>query len=236
VPDKEPKYNFYFEWDKIAVLTISSYEDWWKKQLNDKSRNMIRKALKKRVEVKVVAFTDDFVKGIKEIYDETPIRQGKPFSHYREDFETLKRSHISFLERSDFIGAFFNNELIGFAKLVHGDGVSSLMQIISKISHRDKAPTNALISKAVEICEQNSVNYLHYGIWSRRGLGEFKRHHAFKPFEVPRYFVPLNLMGNIILKLGIHKGILQQLPKKWKDIFIDQRNKWYSIWQGKQNV
>lgn len=229
VSDRSPRYDFHLEWESVAALPITKYEDWWKKQINDKTRNMIRKAQKSGVEVRAVEFTDDLVKGILEIYNESPLRQGKPFRHYGKDFETVKRDHISYLERSDFIGSFYKDELIGFVKLVHGKGVSSLMQIISKISHRDKAPTNALIAKAVEICAERGVPYLHYGIWSRRSLGDFKKHHAFERFDLPRYFVPLNLKGKLILQLTLHRKLSDRLPESWLNFMTDLRSKWNSF-------
>jgi hypothetical protein len=229
VSDRSPRYDFHLEWESVAVLPITKYEDWWKKQINDKTRNMIRKAQKSGVEVRAVEFTDDLVKGIVEIYNESPLRQGKPFRHYGKDFETVKRDHISYLEKSDFIGSFYKDELIGFVKLVHGKGVSSLMQIISKISHRDKAPTNALIAKAVEICAERGVSYLHYGIWSRRSLGDFKKHHAFERFDLPRYFVPLNLKGKLILQLRLHRKLSDRLPESWLNFMTDLRSKWNSF-------
>lgn len=228
VGDRNTRYDFHTEIDNISVLPITTYENWWKRQINDKTRNMIRKAQKKAVDVRVIKFSDDLVKGIVEIYNESPTRQGKPFLHYGKDFETVKRGHISYMERSEFIGAFYKNELIGFVKLVHGNGVSNLMQIIAKIAHRDKAPTNALISKAVEICARLNVPYLHYGVWSRRGLGGFKKHHAFQRFEVPRYYIPLNYRGRLILKLGLHHKIVNLLPENWVDILLSLRSKWSS--------
>ena len=227
--DRNPRYDFHLEWDSISVLPVTTYDHWWKRQVNCKTRNMIRKAQKSGVDVRVIEFTDDLVKGIVAIYNESPLRQGKPFKHYGKDFETLKKAHISYLERSDFIGASYKDELIGFVKLVHGNGISSIMQIISKIAHRDKSPTNALIAKAVEICAQRNIPYLHYGLWSRRTLGDFKKHHAFEQFEVPRYFVPLNLKGNLVLKLGLHRKMSEYLPVTWQDFLAILRAKWNSL-------
>lgn len=229
LPDTKPRYKYHMELDKLAVLPITTYENWWKKQINDKTRNMVRRAQKSGVEVRVTEFTDELVRGIAEIYNESPLRQGRPFKHYGKDFETLKRDHISYLERSDFIGAFFRDELIGFVKLVHSKGFSNLMQIISKVAHREKAPTNALIAKAVEICAQRGVPYLNYGVWSRRGLGDFKKHHAFEKFDKPRYYVPLNLKGKLALKFGLHQKIAEHLPGSWVDFLVDIKIKWYTL-------
>jgi hypothetical protein len=148
--------------------------------------------------------------------------------HYGKDFETVKRENQTFVENSHFIGAFYKSELIGFVKLVHDRTYSSLMQIISKVSHRDKAPTNALMARAVQVCTENQVPYLVYGTWSKRGLGDFKIHHGFECFDIPRYFVPLNLRGKVLLELNLHRKFIQYIPEKCLSIVINWRNSWNS--------
>jgi len=88
--------------------------------------------------------------------------------------------------------------MIGFMKLVHGYGVSNLRQILSMISQCDKAPTHALVSEAVELCCERGVKYLHYGLWSKRGLGAFKKDRRFEQYDVMRYFVPMTLWGGLL--------------------------------------
>jgi len=227
VSNLTPRRDFFYETETLAVLPITSYENWWKTQVNDKTRNMIRKAGKAGVELRVAEFNDEFVNGIMAVYNECPVRQGKAFKHYQKDFATLKRTHETFRDRSDFIGAYYQGQLIGFAKLVHGRGVSSLMQIISMLGHRDKAPTNALIAKAVEICTQRSVPLLHYGIWGRAGgLGDFKKHHAFQCFELPRYTVPLSPLGRLMLRLKLHRNAADYVPEAVMKSFLAARAQW----------
>jgi hypothetical protein len=228
VTDRTPRYDYRMEWDSISAVPVTTYEQWWKKQINDKTRNMVRKAQKKGVELRTAEFNDELVRGIEVIYNDSPMRQGKPFKHYGKRFETLKADHISFLDRSQFVGAYFEGELIGFIKIVRDDGIWHLMQIISMIKHRDKAPTNALIAKAVELCAQNHVPYLHYGVWSRRGLGDFKKHHAFERLDLPRYFVPLTGKGRLALSLGLHRKLTEHLPDSLQDVLANVRAKWTS--------
>jgi hypothetical protein len=227
-----PKYDLYSEKEAIAVLPISSYQEWFNHQIKPVARNRIKKA-QKSVEVRLMEFNDDFVRGIKHIYDESPLRQGRPFRHYRESIEVIKRDNSTFPGRSEFIGAFLNGEMIGFAKLVHDEkgatgGVSGLMQIIALVSCRDKAPTNALLAKSVEVCAERGVSYLHYNDWSRRGLGDFKIRHAFQKFEVPRYYIPLNFQGRMALRLKWHREISDILPERWVDLAADLRSKHYT--------
>jgi len=230
IGDTDPKHSFRLEWDSLAVLPVSTYENWWKKQINDKTRNMVRKAHKAGVELQTMEFNDDLIRRIKDVYDESPLRQGKRFTHYGKDLDTLRREHSSFLERSDFIGAFYGDELIGFIKLVHGRNASSLLQIVSKLAHRDKAPTNALIAKAVEICAQRNTRYLHYGVWSKRGLGDFKHHHGFERMSIPRYFIPMTVTGKVILRLNCHHKPTYYLPDNWKEKWVALRGRW-SLWR-----
>lgn len=229
VGERIPRYDFHLEWDSVAVLSITTYDNWWSRQINDKTRNMVRRAQKCGVEVRLVEFGDELLRGVKGIYDESPLRQGKTFKHYGKDMETLKSDLITFLDRSQFLGAYFEEELIGFIKVVHGGEVSHVMHIISMIGHRQKAPTNGLIAKAVELCAGRGVSYLHYADWSRRGLGDFKRHHAFEQLEVPRYFVPINLRGKIMLFLNFHHKASDLLPPPLINTFIDFRTKWNSL-------
>jgi hypothetical protein len=215
--------------EEIAVLTLDTYENWWTKQVNDKTRNMVRKAGKKGVTIQIVPFSDELAKGIHAIYNESPLIQGKPSKHYGKDLATLTKAHATFLDQSVFIGAFHNAALIGFLKMIlHPNQRSaSIMQIISLVAHRDKAPTNALLAKAVEVCAERHIRYLQYGIWSRRTLGDFKKHHGFKLMAVARYYVPLNLRGRAALALRFHRRLSEFVPGSCQDAFANWRSKWY---------
>jgi hypothetical protein len=226
--ERSPKYDFQYEHDQIAVIPLTTYDNWWKNQISDKTRNMARKAAKKGLEIKVVPFDDEFVRGIMSINDETPIRQGKRYWHYKEDFETVKRLNITYLDQSVFIGAYLGTELIGYLKLVQGNQKASIMQILSKIAHRDKAPNNALIAKAVEICTERKFSFLHYAFWSRRGLGDFKINHGFKPLAVTRYYVPLTPLGRLVLGLRLHRRPTNLIPAKLHDYVVSLRESWYA--------
>ncbi len=166
---------------------------------------------------------------IKVIYDESPVRQGRPFKHFGKDFETLKRTHAAYLDQCEFIGAFLEDQIVGFVKLLRQPGWSSTMQIISLIAQRDKAPANALIVKAVEICAQKHIPRLQYGIWSRRGIGDFKRHHGFHPYRVPRYYMPLSVTGKLAIASGMHRPLITRVPEDWLDRLASLRASWNSF-------
>jgi hypothetical protein len=93
------------------------------------------------------------VKGIQQIYNEAPLRQGRPFWHFGKDFDTVKRENGTYLERSEFLGAHLHHELIGFIKIIYVDRIATLIQILAKNEHQDKRPMNALVANAVKLCE-----------------------------------------------------------------------------------
>src|SRR5580692_675688 len=118
LPETSPKYPFPMEQDNVAALPVSTFDHWWTRQINVKTRNMVRRAEKKGLSVREVPFDDVLVRAISAIYNESRIRQGKPFRHFGKDLETLRREHATFLERSVFVGAFLGDEMIGFTKLM----------------------------------------------------------------------------------------------------------------------
>lgn len=228
LPDTEPKYSYYMELDSVAALPITNFEHWWMKQINAKTRNMARKAEKKGVEIKLVDYTDDFVQGLFNIFNETPIRQGKPFWHYGKNFEIIKHEFSKNIHREKIIGAYYENELIGFIMLADTENYAMITQILSMIKHRDKSTTNALLARAVEICANQNIPYLVYAKWVSGSLGNFKRHNGFVKVDLPRYYIPLNIKGRIILKLNLHHGIIGIIPEKLKVLLLSIRKKWYS--------
>ena len=127
------------------------------------------------VDVRECAYDDDFVRGMTSVFNETPIRQGRRFWHYGKDFETVKRQFSRNLFREDLIGAYYQGELIGFVMLGRSAHFADLGQIISKVEHRDKSVTSALIAKAVEVCCARQIPHLVYAFWTEDSLGHFKR-------------------------------------------------------------
>lgn len=222
INEETPKHSYPFEWDNAAVACTKSFDDWWTK-LPQESRKNARRAAKRGVVVETAKFDDTLIKGIKEIYDELPVRQGKRFWHYGKDLETVKKENRSYLERSEFIGAHYNGELIGFMKFVCVDQVAMMMQILSRASHFDKRPMNALIAKAVEVCQERGLSHLVYGKLTygnkdKSQLSEFKRRNGFVRMEFPRYFIPLTLRGKIFVRLKLHRGLLGLLPPELIDL------------------
>jgi len=227
LPDVQPRYHYPMEWEELAVLPIRSYDHWWNNQIKSRVRNLIRKSEKEGVEVRQATYDDDFVRGMTAIFNEAPIRQGRRFWHYGKDFETVKRQFSRFLFREDMIGAYYGGELIGFVMLGNAGRYGITGQIISSIKHRDKGTNNALIAKAVAVCEKKHLEQLVYLYWSDDSLAEFKRRCGFEKTRVPRYFVPLTMKGRLGFKLGLHRGWKEALPDQVKMRLKEWRRIWY---------
>ena len=228
LPETTPKFDFSFEWESIAALKIESYEHWWNKQVKGTTRNMIRKSQKGGVEIRECLFDDEFVDGMYRIFNETPVRQGRRFWHYGKDKITIREQFARKLFRERLMGAYLEGEMVGFAMLGNANRYGDLGQIISMIAHRNKAITNALIAKAVEMCEKQNLQYLVYGYWGDSSLADFKRHSGFEQMSLPRYFVPITARGRLAMKLGAHRGWKAMLPEGVKKRFKQWRSRWYA--------
>ena len=235
VSEPEPKYKYPMEWDNLAVLPISTFDHWWTRQVNDKTRNMARRAEKKGAVIREVEFDHSLAKGIWAIYNETPVRQGRRFPHYGKDCDSVYREEATYLSNSIFIGAYVGNLLIGFIKLVHDQTgtQAGLMNILSMIEHRDKSPTNALLAQAVRSCAQRGIRHLvysnfAYGKKQKSGLSDFKEHNAFVRVDLPRYYVPLTVRGTLALRLGLHHRFVDHLPEPIAAKLRAYRDAWHN--------
>jgi hypothetical protein len=107
--------------------------------------------------------------------------------------------------------------MIGFLHLVYREDVAAILNLTVKPSQLDKRPANALMAKAVEICEGRKLSYVSYGLYNYgnkrdSSLREFKIRNGFKEILVPRYFVPLTLWGRLCVKAKLHRGLIGNLP------------------------
>jgi len=215
--DVTPKFDYYSEWDNWAAMPTTCFKDWWE-NLPQESRKNVRRATKRGVVVKVTPFDDDLVKGVHRIYNGIRVRDGRPFWHFGQDIQSVRRGLATYLDRSEFIGAYWGEELIGFVKMVYVDDLAMLFHLISMDEHYDKRPANALIAKAAEVCEQKGVSHLIYtkfiyGNKRRSSLVEFKRRNGFQQVNFPRYYIPLTLRGKLFVWLRLYRGFSGLMPE-----------------------
>ena len=115
--------------------------------------------------------------------------------------------------------------------MVYVGSYAATMQVLSMIRHREKAPTNALIAKAVEVCCDRGLSHFVYAnfAYGKKGddsLSEFKRANGFLKIDIPKYFVPLTRKGRIALALGLHRGAASLLPRWLVVAIVSIRTKW----------
>lgn len=234
LPETKPIYPYPIEWDNYAVLPISTFENWWTHQIGFKARNKAKQAEKKGVSLREVPFDKALVKGIREIYNECPIRQRRRFPHYGKNIETVYQDEATFLDSSIFIGAYFADQLIGFIKIVVDETgtQAGLMNIVSMIRHRDKAPQNTLLAQAVKACASRGIQFLvysrfAYGKKQNDSLSDFKERNGFSRVDIPRYHVPLTRWGWLALRLGLHHRLAERIPESLAAKLRDFRAAWY---------
>jgi hypothetical protein len=235
IPETAPKYSYPMELDNLAVLPVSTFDYWWNKQIRSYPRNRARQAEKKGVVLHEVPLGEALIEGICEIYNETPIRQGRRFPHYGMTREHARKYASTFPDRSIFLGAFLDNKLIGFAKLVTDVNRTQacLVHILSMAQHKDKAPTNALIAHAVRICANRGISYLvyenfTYGKKEGDSLSHFKEVNGFTRMDLPRYYVPLTPIGRVAIKFGLHHKFVHYIPESIASVLRELRKHWYS--------
>ena len=227
LPDVEPHHSYFMEWDNVTAIPITTYDDWLTKHAD---RRPLKKSKTKGIEVRIVPFGNELLDAISNIFNSSRVRQGKPMKHYGKTRETLRAEYLPEVERTDFLGAFLNGEIIGFLMLVDGGSYLNIAQIMSKMEHWDKSPNNALIAKAVEICAERGVPYLVYTKYYKyQGVTEFKRRNGFQRINLPRYFIPMTWKGRLGLRLGLHKGVKGLLPDSVRGRLIAARKAWYSF-------
>jgi hypothetical protein len=163
------------------------------------------------------------------------VRQGKRFPHYGMTFEQARSYAGTFLDRSVYIGAFLGETMIGFIKLVFDNSRTQacLVHILSMVQHKDKAPTNALIARAVRVCAEYKIPYLvyeHFTYGKKVGdsLSHFKEVNGFRRVYLPRYYVPLTAVGQVALRLGLHHRLVDRIPESIAAKIRDVRRAWYS--------
>ena len=212
--------------DNVGIIEIKDYATWWS-NVGKKTRNMVRRAEKSGVNVVVVQPSHEFAEGVWKIYNETPIRQERAFSHYGEPLEAVTGNIIN-ARKSTFIGAFLEEELVGFIQIVYGDDIAIVAQILSLQKYWDKAVNNALLAKAVEVCASQGEHWLMYGrIGNHPSLDRFKESNGFAKFPITRYYIPVTEKGRIAIRLGLHRDFKDALPQSIKYPLIPVMN-WVS--------
>jgi hypothetical protein len=195
---------------------VVTYSAWWD-GIGKKTRNMIRKAEKSGITTKIIEPNQTMFEGIWKIYNETPVRQGRPFPHYGESIQNVANLVLA-VPNCTFIGAFFQGELVGFIQLVHGENIEIISQILSLQKYWDKAVNNAMVAKVMEVCADRTIQWIMYGrMGNHPSLDSFKQSNSFVKFSFPRYYVPLTRKGRVAATLRLHRELKDTLPQRLKE-------------------
>ena len=227
-----PKFPYHLEKDNLAVLEISTWTNWFRRQVHPNTRTNIRKAAKKGLVVRIEPFGDHITAGLVEVFNEAPIRRGRRYPYYGWDAEMVNRTWAIQLDQSSWVVAYYRESFVGFIKLIVGEGTARTSGTVAKEAHRDKCPMNALLSECVRLCASMGIRLLVYGkfTYGRKGetsLTEFKKHNGFKKLEVPRYYIPLTMRGRIGLRLGLHHSLIDVIPGPVQRTLLKLRSRWY---------
>lgn len=233
IPNITTRYSYPMEPESIAATRIRSFKHWWE-SVPQETRKNVRRSQKRGVEIRLEKLDDEIVRAIVAINNESEIRQGRRFPHYGKTLDQVRKDYASFLDRSDMICAYFGEEMIGLLKLVYRGEIASVLQLLVKLTHQDKRPANALMAKAVELCEAKGISYLTYGKFRYGNKGysslmEFKTRHGFQEVLVPRYYVPLTTWGAVYVKLRLYRGPQGLLPGSFIRAGLKARTGWYHL-------
>jgi hypothetical protein len=233
LPATLPKFRYPFEWESVAAIQLTSFNDWWEK-LPQETRKNVRRSQKRGLQVRITEFNDELIEGIREVNNESPLRQGMPNGYYGKSFDETKKLYGDFVGRSDFICAYYDQKLIGFLHLVYRREVASILNLTTMASHFDKRPANALIAKAVELCEAKNISYISYGLYNYGNkrdhpLRTFKIRNGFEEILVPRFFVAVTNWGRVCIAAKLHRGLVGILPHAVIMFAVGVRAKLYRV-------
>jgi hypothetical protein len=231
LPQTAVQYAYLVTWESVALIWIKDFDTWWN-ALPSSTRKNIRRAEKGGVIVTTPAFDDDLLRGIASINDASPVRQGRANYHYGKKLDQLRKELGSYPDRSTFICASVDGEMIAFLKVVYQGESASILNLAvkpapssdtsvdspdAKSDNRYRGVARVLIAKAVELCAARQVRCLKYGLFNygnkqSSSLREFKTLNGFIEVQLPRYYVPLTRWGALCLRLNLHRGLIGILP------------------------
>ena len=212
-----------------ALLPVHTYEQWWN-ELDRGVRKIVRRSSKKGVTIRTPELDDDLLIGLKRIFDETPLKRNKHFWYYDRSIEDLREALGQDRSKdSEFLVAYYGEEVIGFMKLIYRDKFADPVVFISKMEHFDKYPNNLLLAKAVERCAEKNLPFLHYSDWRLGSHGDFLRRNGFRKFAVNRYYVPLTIRGKIAVRFGMYQPLWSRVPESTRIRILKLRGLTYRL-------
>jgi hypothetical protein len=231
IPSNQPRYSYPMEWESVAAIPLVSFKEWWE-GLPQETRKNVRRSQKRGVLITVEELDRNVVEGVRAVNDDSPMRQGVKNAYYGLSSEDTWKRYGEFNGRCNFICAYSGEEMIGFLHLVYRENVAAILNLTVKSSQLDKRPANALVAKAVEICEGRGLSHMSYGLYNYgnkrdSSLREFKIRNGFKEILIPRYFAPITPWGRVCMKASVHRGLIGILPHSVISAGVRARAWWF---------
>jgi hypothetical protein len=231
LPRTDRLFQYRMERESIAAISLVTFKEWWE-ALPQESRKNVRRSQKRGVTLSLRRLDADVVEGIRGVNDDSPMRQGVKNAYYGLTPEETVKRYGEFEGRCDFICAYSGEEMIGFLHLVYRQAVAAVLNLTVKPSQLDKRPANALVAKAVEVCESRGISHMTYGNYNYgnkrdSSLREFKIRNGFEEVLIPRYYVPLTSWGQICMGMNLHRGLIGILPPSVIAGGLRARALWY---------
>src|ERR1039458_9398488 len=129
----EARYRYHREWESVAAISLSTFEEWWN-SLPQETRKNVRRAQKKGAVVEVRKLDAKLLDDIVVLNNDSPVRQGKTYTHFGKTREQVARDQEDFLDRSDYICAYYESELIGLVKLIYRGDIASILTFLPQSS------------------------------------------------------------------------------------------------------
>jgi len=183
--------------ESIALLKLSTYDDWWNQSERHKVRNTVRKAGKAGVQVRQLDLRqlNGIIDGLYEIYHDTPIRQGRRYIGYLVTKPQL-RTRFRNLQNSIVIGAFLDEKIVGFVHVILGDRGASVRSLVSIERYMGVGVNNAILASAIEtLCERGFQYFTYARMGYQRNLDMFKLSNGFRRFPLTTHFLALSSRG-----------------------------------------
>lgn len=133
------------------------------------------------------------------------------FKYLNDSFSPEKLTCELSDKNSQFYFAIFNNEIIGYSKLNHGesqtdiqdDNAIELERIYVLKMFQGKKAGQALLENAINIAMQENANYLWLGVWENNYKAiSFYRKNGFIEFSTHRFILGDDIQTDILMKLN----------------------------------
>jgi hypothetical protein len=192
----------------IALLSFSSYEDWYSR-VRHETRSHIRRGLRSGAMAKCVGeVSGEAASNILGIYRETPFRENRFFRDFYEwDLPKVQRKFRTDEKQVSVVVA-WQERIVGVAHAWFKDQVAELDLSITSLQARDKVRgiSNLLIAKMIESLAERGVRHFVYGKFGvLPSLETFKLSNGFRPCAVNYNCLLLTAKARSMAALGLHR-------------------------------